>query len=255
MNCAGTGLTAKRHDRFPRQFDALVGQLHLSHCCLLLAHADLGLFDNPQCPLELCRWQAPEESRPYFQNLVPRLASKPEHDDSRMLAGWISSNIRKVHVERENGATLTKALRRKSRVLDASDALIEDRHGVMSGETKNFRELDGKILVQFESHAVSLRRHRHDSFLRQIRGVADSGLDRFTTNGWVTLDYGFRIQASCKIVQNRSYEYTSTSHTCVSVADFGVDRNVISPVNHFSPLGLSPSPRTLVSPNAKLTRA
>ena len=109
--------------------------------------------------------------------MVPRLIVEPKHYDSRVLRRWVRADIREVHVERNNGPAFANANRRDFSVFRPGKPFVEDGLRIMSAPAEQLGQLKRQILIQLESQAELLSGYRNHALLRQLRGVADRGLD------------------------------------------------------------------------------
>ncbi len=82
-----------------------------------------------------------------FQKMVACLILQSEHDDSRIRAGPVCSDIRKVTIERHDGAALLNTDGRQLRIACTSQLLIENGDRIMACTIEQIRHFRGEVFV------------------------------------------------------------------------------------------------------------
>ena len=84
--------------------------------------------------------------------MIACLTLKPKHDNPRMRTLRIRSDIRKVRIKRNDGATFVNTDRCEIRISRSAKTLIEYRHRIVSSYIEQFHQFERQVLVQFELH-------------------------------------------------------------------------------------------------------
>ncbi len=82
-----------------------------------------------------------------FQKMVSCLVVRSKHDDSRICAGPVRSDIRKVTIERHDGAAFLDADVRQIRIACTAQLLIENGDRIMACPIEQIRHFRGEVFV------------------------------------------------------------------------------------------------------------
>ena len=82
-----------------------------------------------------------------FQKMVTCLIVQSKHDNSRICAGPVRSDIRKVTIERHDCAALLNTDGRQIRIGCTAHLLIENGDRIMAGPIEQIRHFRGEVFV------------------------------------------------------------------------------------------------------------
>lgn len=88
---------------------------------------------------------------------VPLSISDTDHDDPRKFPRWISPDICKIEIKRDQGSALTTTYI-GDLVIDGSiQMLLANGEGIIAGAPQNVSDLTRQILVDLELHPLAAR--------------------------------------------------------------------------------------------------
>ena len=87
-----------------------------------------------------------------FQKMFTCLIGQSKHDDSRIRAGSICSDIRKVSIECHDCTAFLNTDSRQLRIAHTAQLLIENSHRVMTCPIEQSRHFGWEVFVQLEPH-------------------------------------------------------------------------------------------------------
>ena len=153
------------------------GRLSRSAAISILESNARFLHDPKLSPEIGDRAKAVEESRRNFEQVIPRLVLQSEHDESTVISGRVSPDVRKIHVEADQRPAFAHAGRGEIPVRTPAEFLIENSCGIMSRRAEQRGHFDGQVLVQFEARETLLRGQRQNSLSGKLGGVPNGGLN------------------------------------------------------------------------------
>ena len=207
------------------------------------AHPDLAILDNPKAANDRLRCQLSRNCLTHLQHVWLGLRRRPQHDQPEVLGGWITADVRKPEIERDEPSTLKLNDRRKVRIGRPAELLFVDRCGVMTGRPKRVGNLNRKILIDFESHAEVMERRAcdaaepalgpqgEDALARQIGSVRENCADVIVGEPWIAGENLGTSDTRCEIVENHTGKNARAADARLPVTDHRIDNNTLAPVH------------------------
>jgi hypothetical protein len=87
-----------------------------------------------------------------IHELLSGLVLEAQHNQSRVLIGWVNADIGKAQIEREERAAFGPAFIKDVAITPPAKSFIPDGYGVVAVLAEELRQVRVEILVHFELH-------------------------------------------------------------------------------------------------------